>query len=250
MKPTIQGPNLVRSVILILWLLAPGAFAGADADPAKSERPNDEWRLRHGERVADVKSHADQLELLFIGDSLTSGWRDIGKATWEKEFAPLQAVNIGIAGSQTQHVLWQFEHGVLDGIHPKVAVLLIGVNHLLASPSHTPADVARGVSAIVTQLREKLPHTKILLLGTFPKGRAPGTADRRYIQELNSRIAQLAEDPRVRFLDIGIRFLDPEGNLSPEISPDGVHLTPLGYQRWAQALRPVVVEMMKAPGGR
>ena len=212
-------------------------------DPAKPDRGNEEWRMRHAERVADVKSHADKLEVLFIGDSITGAWLNIGKAIWEKEFVPLRAVNIGIAGSQTSHILWQFEHGAIDGINPRVAVLMIGVNHLLASPSHTTADIARGISAVVAKLRGKLPHTKILLLGTFPKDRAPNTPDRRKIQEINALIAKLDDGNWIRFLDISDRLLDKDGNLNADVSPDGVHLTENGYQKWAQAIRPFVVEM-------
>ena len=151
-------------------------------DPAKPDRGNEEWRMRHGERVADVKSYADKLEVLFIGDSITGGWLNIGRAIWEKECTPLHAVNIGIAGSQTSHILWQFEHGAMDAINPRVAVLMIGVNNVVAAPSQSGADVARGITAIVARLREKLPRTKILLLGTFPKDRSPTAPDRRKIQ--------------------------------------------------------------------
>lgn len=177
--------------------------AAEPIDPAKPDGGNDEWRMRHGERVADVRNHADKLKVLFIGDSITGGWLNIGKAVWEREFVPLHAVNIGIAGSQTSHILWQFENGAIDGIRPHAVVLMIGVNNVVASPSQSAADIARGISVIVTKLREKLPNTQILLLGTFPKDRAPNTPDRRKIRELNSIIANLNDGKWIRFLDIG-----------------------------------------------
>jgi len=220
------------------------------SDPAKPERPNEEWRMRHAERVADVKSHADRLDVLFIGDSITGGWRDIGKAVWEKQFVPLRAVNIGIAGSQTQHLLWQFENGAIDGINPKVAVLMIGVNHFLASPSHTTADIARGISAVVAKLREKLPQTQILLLGTFPKDRAATSTDRVKIKELNAMIARLDDGKKIRFNDLTLKFLATDGSLPPDISPDGVHLSPAGYAIWADALRPVIREITAQDSSR
>ena len=210
------------------------------SDPAKPERPNEEWRLRHAERVADVKSHADQLDLLFVGDSITGGWLNIGQAVWEKEFAPLHAANIGIGGSQTQHVLWQLENGAIDGINPRVVVLMIGVNHLLASPSHQTADIARGISTVVAKLREKLPQTKIILLGTFPKDRISDSPDRLKIQQLNSLMAALDDGCGVRFFDLTSKFLGADGSLSPDVSPDGVHLSPMGYQIWADALTPII----------
>ncbi|MEI6809562.1 MAG: GDSL-type esterase/lipase family protein [bacterium] len=221
-------------------VLALNVFAGTTVDPAKPDGGNEEWRMRHGERVADVQSHSNALDVLFMGDSITGGWRDIGKATWEKEFVPLRAVNIGIAGSQTSHILWQFDHGAIDGIKPRVAVLMIGVNNVVAAPSQSVADIAGGISTIVARLREKLPNTRILLLGTFPKDKAPDTPDRRKIQEINELIAKLDDGRWIQFLDIGDRLLDKDGNLTAEVSADGVHLTEKGYRIWAEAIRSIV----------
>jgi|GEM_PF-543504 len=229
-----------------LWFLALNVFAGAALDPAKPDGGNAEWRLRHGERVADVKSHSNNLDVLFIGDSITAGWCDIGKAIWEKQFVPLHAVNIGIAGSQTSHILWQFENGAIDGINPRVAVLMIGVNNVTGEGYQSAADIARGISTIVARLREKLPNTRVLLLGTFPKDRAPGTPDRRKIQDINALIAKLDDGKWIRFLNISGRLLDEDGNLTADVSPDGVHLTEKGYGIWAEAILPVVREMMAA----
>ena len=238
--------SFLTSVAGVL-VLALNVTAAEVLDPAKPDRGNDEWRMRHAERVADVRSHADKLDVLFIGDSITGGWLNIGKAFWEKEFVPLRAVNIGIAGSQTSHILWQFENGAIDGIRPHAVVLMIGVNNVVASPSQSAQDIARGIFAIVARLREKLPNTRIVLLGTFPKDRAPNTPDRRKIRELNSIIANLNDGKWIRFLDIGGEFLDKDGNLNADVSPDGVHLTEAGYQKWAQA---IIVKLSEALAGQ
>lgn len=209
-------------------------------DPTRAEGGNPEWRLRHAERVADVKSQAEKLEILFLGDSITSGWRDTGRAIWEKEFVPRHAVSIGIAGSQTQHVLWQIENGAIEGIKPRVAVLMIGVNNVMARPPHSSPEIARGITAIVGTLRAKLPNTQVLLLGTFPKDRSPDSADRRKIQEVNSLICKLDNGKTVRFTDLTPKLLDRQGALSPEISPDGVHLSPAGYAIWAGVVKELI----------
>jgi hypothetical protein len=120
---------------------------------------------------------------------------------------------------------------------------MIGVNNVVASPSHSAQDIAHGISAIVARLREKLPNTQILLLGTFPKDRAPNTPDRRKIQELNSITANLNDGKWIRFLDIGGQFLDKDGNLNADVSPDGVHLTMKGYQLWAEAIGPFLQQL-------
>ena len=239
---SLTASSLLASLTGVLFLL-PKVFAADLPDPTKPDGGNTEWRLRHTERVADVQKDADNLDILFIGDSITSGWRDIGRMVWEKEFVPLHAVNIGIAGSQTSHILWQFENGAIDGIHPRVVVLMIGVNNVVFSPSHSSEDIAGGIAAIVARLREKLPGTRILLLGTFPKDRAPNTPDRRKIQASNDIVKKLDDGRWIRFLNISNKLLEENGNLNADISPDGVHLTLKGYQIWAEALRPVLTEM-------
>ena len=116
---------------------------------------------------------------------------------------------------------------------------------MLASPSHSTADIARGISTVVAKLREKLPHTKVLLLGTFPKDKSLASPDRIKIRELNSLIAKLDDRKTVQFVDLTPRFLDADGLLSPEISPDGVHLSPAGYGIWAEALRPLLKGLLQ-----
>ena len=153
-----RSPFLASVACVLLLVL--NVSAAEVLDPAKPDGGNEEWRMRHGERVADVRNNADKLEVLFIGDSITGGWLNIGKAVWEKEFVPLHAVNIGIAGSQTSHILWQFENGAIDGIRPRVAVLMIGVNNVVASPSHSAAGhCARHLRHRRAAARETPEHT-------------------------------------------------------------------------------------------
>ncbi len=108
------------------------------------------------------------VDLLMIGDSITHGWEGAGKDVWKKYYEKRNAVNLGIGGDQTQHVLWRLEHGNIDGIRPKLAVLMIGTNN---AGCGNPREIAAGVQAIVEKLRTKLPQTKVLVLAIFPRGR-------------------------------------------------------------------------------
>ena len=108
------------------------------------------------------------VDLIFIGDSITHGWEEAGKDVWQKFYGKRNAVNLGIGGDQTQHVLWRLDHGNIDGISPKLAVIMIGTNN--AGSGQQPEQIAEGIKAIVEQLRAKLPETKILLLAIFPRG--------------------------------------------------------------------------------
>ncbi len=187
------------------------------------------------------------VDLLFLGDSITAGWRN-APAVWSRYYAPRQAANFGIGGDRTQHILWRLENGEVDGIHPKVVVLMIGTNN---TGSNTEAEVAEGVKAIVERLRSKLPDTKILLLGIFPRGSnrdktIPSITPDPKIARINARLAALDDQKMVKYLDIGVAFLDEAGRVSRAAMPDFLHLTPIAYQTWADAIEPTLWDMMES----
>jgi lysophospholipase L1-like esterase len=195
------------------------------------------WKARHEAFLKRAKE--GKCDLLFLGDSITEGWGN--NAVWKKSYAPRQAVNFGIGGDTTQNVLWRILNGELDGLAPKAVVLMIGTNNF-GLHGDTPADVAKGVAAVVKTLREKLPSSKILLLGVFPRDEKPGTGGRKKILELN---AELAKIEGVSFLDIGPKFLAPDGTLPKEVAPDFLHLSEKGYQIWADAIEPALSKILK-----
>ena len=205
------------------------------------------WMKLH-EEFLDRASHGD-VGLLFLGDSITAGWNSTGRAVWDRQYAPRKAANFGIGGDRTQHILWRLDHGEVDGIKPRVVVLLAGTNNLGAN---TEEQVIEGVATIVARLRTKLPDSKILLLGLFPRGASlvpsqPFAEPDPRVARVNERLAKLVEDLSVTYLDIGERFLDKEGHVSKVIQPDFLHLTRKGYQIWADAIEPTLWEMMDEP---
>jgi len=181
-----------------------------------------------------------EAQLLFLGDSITEGWGG-HKAIWEAAFGEYKPENFGIGGDRTQHVLWRIENGELEGFTPKVVVLMIGTNN---SGSDSAEGIARGVTKIVQTIQQKSPTSKVLLLAIFPRGEKPNP-QREKIQQVNATIAGLGDDQRVFFMDIGNKFLEPDGTLSKEVMPDFLHLSPKGYQIWADAISPKLAELMK-----
>ncbi|MEN6544659.1 MAG: GDSL-type esterase/lipase family protein, partial [Armatimonadia bacterium] len=125
-----------------------------------------------------VREKKPDLQLVFLGDSITMMWRsqsgyEGGTPVWERYYAPRKAGNFGISGDRTEHILWRItEGGDLDGLNPKVLVLLIGINNYGQTHS-TPDDVSAGISTIVNYIKTKLPETRILLLGVFPCNERP-----------------------------------------------------------------------------
>lgn len=197
------------------------------------------WMKRHesmNQRVAQ-----GNVDLVFIGDSITQGWEGRGKAIWAKNYGNRNAVNLGIGGDRTQHVIWRLQNGNLKGISPKAAVIMIGTNN---SGSNTPEQIAEGVTEIVKILSDKCPKTKILLLATFPRGANKDDARRLVNEKSNAIVSKLANSSNVHYLDIGPKFLNDDQTLSREIMPDLLHLSEEGYQIWADSIEASLNELL------
>ena len=241
----------IRSLFRPLLLAAAFAVAaaGLSANTAIEPVPRGGLPAKMHEDFLAIAKQGD-VDVLFLGDSITDFWRNRGKAVWDKTFAPMHAANFGISADRTQHVLWRMDHGELDGIKPKVVVLMIGTNNCglerdNKTPRNSTPEVIEGVTAVVKELREKLPQSKILLLAIFPRAASPDDPIRAQIKEVNAAISRLDDGKFVRYLDIGPKFLQPDGTLTKEIMPDLLHPSERGYQIWADAIREPLAEMMR-----
>ena len=230
-------------------LFAIGAVAAA-VSPARAQNtaivPAPFQEERHQAFVQEAR--AGGIECLLMGDSITDWWRRAGLAVYEANFGGLDCANFGIAGDRTQGVLWRMQNGELDGYSPKLMMLMIGTNNLSgrnATPN-TPAQIAMGIATIVNTFRIRFPEAKVLLLGVFPRGAEPTNAYRESIRQINALIASLDDGEHVRFMDIGERFLQPDGSISVEVMADGLHPTARGYEIWAEAVMPTFREMLGA----
>jgi lysophospholipase L1-like esterase len=211
----------------------------------KQGQPDANWKKRHKGFVDIAKKGG--VNVLFLGDSITDAWR--GKAaqpTWDKYFKPLGAANFGIGGDRTEHVLWRIQNGELAAIMPKAIVLMIGTNN---TGSNSADQIADGITAIVRTIRAKSPSSQILLLAVFPRGAQPGTPVRMKIDEINKTISKLDDGKHVHYLDIGSKFLQPDGTLTKDIMPDFLHLSARGYQIWGDAIAPAVDRMIGKSDG-
>lgn len=187
-----------------------------------------------------LKRGKQPIGLLFLGDSITAGWGK-AKPIWDERYAKFQAANFGIGGDRTQHVLWRIANGELDGIQPKVLVLMIGTNNM----GYPAEDIIKGDRKIVEEIHKKLPETKLLLLGIFPRGADASNPAREKIKTVNEALAKLDDGRRTRYLDIGAAFLDASGNIPKEVMPDALHPSAAGYKIWADATQPLLDEMLK-----
>ncbi len=201
------------------------------------------WMPRHKEKLAEVQQRKDKVDLLFLGDSITQAWEDRGREVWDTHYQRRRAINLGFSGDRTEHVLWRLQNGEVEGLSPKLVVLMIGTNNT-GHRQDPAADTVAGIRAILGEIETRMPQSQVLLLAVFPRGATPDDPLRRLNSEINARIATLANKPRVHFLDINRIFLEKDGRLPRNVMPDRLHPNALGYRMWARAMEPKIRELM------
>ena len=226
----------VLLVALVCFIIAQSAASHSAVTPL---RRTDEGGVRRFEQISE-RVKKGNVDLVFIGDSITHGWEGAGRETWDKYYAGRNAANLGIGGDRTQHVLWRLDNGHIEGIKPKVAVLMLGINNAGANSAQ---EIADGLTAIVGKLRQKLPETKILLLAIFPCDEQPSPR-REKLAQASSLIAGLHDGQHVHFLDIGANLMNPDRTIYKDIMPDFVHLSPEGYAIWAASIEQKLAELL------
>ena len=200
---------------------------------------NDFWWIPYFQE----KLKQPRKSLLFIGDSITDLWTyppdheyPGGLDTWNSRYKDI-ATNFGITGDKTQTVLWRLTEGKsLEGYSPTHIVLLIGINNLLQDDS--PQETIAGIQSILETLKKRLPETKIMLLGIFPCHEAVDDPIRAKIKSVNETIIRFADNKRFFFADFGPVFLEKDGSISTSVMRDLLHLSPRGYEMWAEAMAP------------
>ena len=212
---------------------------------------NPDFRAKHEANLA--RARQGDVDLLFMGDSITDLWRNAGpagvanppfsgKEVFDKYYGAMKTANFGIGGDTTQGVLYRLRHGEGEGFQPKAIMLLIGTNNVIFGAS--AAEIAEAVGAVVLELRQHFPAAKILLLGIFPRAN-PGDDIRKTVLNANSIMAKLHDGKNVFYLDIGAKFLDADGQIPPDVMSDKLHPNEKGYEIWAEAVKGPLAELMK-----
>jgi lysophospholipase L1-like esterase len=244
--------KLFNAAALALCIaISTSTFAQSNA-PAATEKPvnsaivpvpRNDWAVNRQNLVLKrAKENPGPCDIAFIGDSITEGWEGAGKNVWKKYYGNRKCLDLGVGGDRTQHVLWRFENGQLDEIKPKVAVLMIGTNNSNGR-DNSELEILEGVRAIVKQLRERLPDTKIILLGIFPRGKT-FSPQRGKILQVNQCLEKLDDSKNIFYIDIGSKLIEPDGSISPEMMKDALHPGEKGYEIWAEAIEPKLKELL------
>jgi lysophospholipase L1-like esterase len=209
----------------------------------------DWWLPRHRQKLDDARQMVREgrsPQLVFIGDSITQGWEKEGAPVWQTHYAKFDPLDLGFGGDRTENVLWRLQNGAVDGLDPKVAVLMIGTNNT-GLRGDFPASTVAGIRRNIDELRQRLPRTRILLMAIFPRDAMPGSTLRRTNEAINAQLPALADGNRIVFLDVNRAFLTPDGLLAKTIMPDLLHPNAAGYAIWATAMQPELDRLMALP---
>jgi len=198
------------------------------------------WMPRH--RAVNERLAEGNVDLLYIGDSITHGWENAGKTFWDEYYAPRNAVNMGFSGDRTQHVLWRLDHSNFENINPRLAIIMIGTNNSNGE-DNSAGEIADGIITICHKLRGQFPEMKILLLAIFPRGQEP-SSQRVKNAEASRLASRMADGDTIHFLDINNAFLTDDELLTEDIMPDFLHPNETGYKIWAETIEPKVAELM------
>jgi cephalosporin-C deacetylase len=217
-------------------------------------RTDENSRKAHEQLLA--KRTAGKIDVYFVGDSITRRWgtsdgqyKDLYD-NWKRNFTGWNVADFGWGADHTQHMLWRLQNGELDGVHPKIVVVMAGTNNVgraspLGDAAARAAEVVRGVTALVGEIRKRAPEATVIVTGITPRN------DNRdvntIINEANRGIARLADGKTIRYININEELADMEGNLRPGMAHDGLHLTPPAYQVWADHLKPIFTEILGPP---
>lgn len=200
------------------------------------------WRDRH--EAKRKEAGRIKVKLLFVGDSITHGWETKGAEVWREYYQNRNAFNLGFSSDRTEHVLWRLDNGAVDGMNPALVVLLIGTNN--TGDRMDPAVyTAEGIKRIVTNLRARLPGTRVLVIGIMPRHVSPLNEMRKRNDEVNRLISRLDNGDSVQYLDIGPEFVSEDGTIRKDLMPDLLHPNAAGYRVWAEAMEPAIERMMR-----
>jgi len=203
-----------------------------------------EFRAKHNANVELAKK--GDIDVLFMGDSITDFWRNssgnmAGRPVFDKYFGGMKVANFGISGDTTQGVLYRLRNGEGQGFKPKAIMLMIGSNN---TGLNSAPEIVEGIGAVILEMRKDFPDAKILLLGILPFS-TPDNPVRATIAEINKSIAKLHDGKHVFYLDIGAKFMNPDGSIPREVMSDAVHPTTKGYTIWAEAVKEPLAKLLK-----
>lgn len=244
-----------RVMLGIAAVMMIGVADAAEFPPGDEAAPQTNPMFLPAHEALLAKKTQGKIDVYLLGDSITRRWHGADNPefvkNWEANFHGWNAADFGWGGDTTRNVLWRLEHGALDGVNPKVVVLMIGTNNLGAKApkdeAARAADVAKGVRKILDVIREQAPDAKIVLMGIMPRNDGGSTEVMPTINRVNEELATFADGNTIRYLNVNDRLADADGKLFDGVTVDQLHLSLKGYQIWADGLKPILTEWLGPP---
>ncbi len=243
--------SLTSLTAFLLFSLTSPAIQGTPTDRPVAVVPaprTDEGGARRQAECLRRVRESEPTKVVFLGDSITEAWEHAGASVWKEHIAPFGALEIGVGGDRTEHVLWRLAEAPLTRLEPRAIVLMIGTNNLGHGSSNAEQTLA-GVRRVVAVLGEQCPRATILLVDIFPRGERMN-AMRGDIAQINQALTRLDDGTHVRFVRVGDRFVEDDGSIRAETMPDFLHLTESGYRTWADAIVPELTRVLSQPSAK
>jgi lysophospholipase L1-like esterase len=210
--------------------------------------------VAHSQLLAKAKQGG--IDVYLEGDSITRRWGALDYpdllANWKHNFFGWNAADFGWGGDQTQHILWRLENGELDGVNPRVVILLAGTNNVGDPSTEGDAqaranEVTRGLQAIVRVIQTKAPKAAVIVMGIFPRN--DNMALMPIIDRINDNLSRIADGQTLRYLNVNDKLAARDGRLLDGMmnAKDKLHPTVKAYQVWAEALKPLLTELLGPP---
>jgi len=223
------------------------------------------WQLRSETINAELENRAalPAVKLVFLGDSITDFWQlgenpwvrgqKFGIDSWKPAFVEglpeNRALNMGISGDRTEHVLYRIQPktagglGQLDApeLDPEFIVLMIGINNTWAQEDPVVESVFAGIVSVLDAVHVRKPKARIILQSLLPTN--DEVRNRDVVVPVNARIKDLAaRQPHAAytvFLDLYPLFTDSTGKQKTAFFvTDGVNPNDAGYRAWSATLLP------------
>lgn len=230
-----------RTFILLglLFLIVPIARGLVRPPAAVAERRYEsEWEAKVQDQLTEVRKGGH--ELVFIGDSITEFWNREGQPVWEQYYGDRNALNLGVGADRTENVLWRLDHGELDRLSPKVAVVMIGTNNYAVSEAY---DISEATLTIVDRLEKIWPNTEILVVGILPAG-YQANPHRAKMDLANQRTERLLKHRRAHYLNVNEHFMEEGAWTRRALLADTLHYSEKGYRVWAEAMEPTLARLL------
>ena len=165
--------------------------------------------------------------VVFIGDSITEGWSEL----FPEFFEGKPHVNRGISGQTTGQMLIRFRQDVIE-LRPQTVVILAGTNDIAQNQGPTTLQAIVNNIASMAELGYANGMNVIIgsVLPAFDYQWRPGLEPNTKIPMLNAMLMDYAGSRGFMYLDYFSAMTDGNNGLQADLTTDGVHLTPQGYE--------------------